>query len=59
LAKNARVSGALRGQFTLKNGKAFDYPGMAVFPGDSRSDTREQFGDGSGREAQGSWRTPQ
>ena len=45
LAKNARLSAAFHGQFTFKNGEAFDYPGMAVFADDSRSDTREQFGD--------------
>ena len=44
LAKNARPSAVLHGQFTFKNGETFDYPGMAVFADDPRSDTREQFG---------------
>jgi hypothetical protein len=52
LAKNARLSAALDGQFTFKNGEAFHYPGMAVFAGDTRSDTRQQFGD---RAALGVW----
>jgi hypothetical protein len=38
LAKDARLAAVLHGQFTFKNGEAFDYPGMAVFADDPRSD---------------------
>jgi hypothetical protein len=45
LTKNTHLSGNLHAQFTVKNGEAFDYSGMAVFADDPRSDKREQFGD--------------
>src|SRR5215475_15379458 len=62
LAKNARLVGALYGQLTFKDGKAFDYPRMAVFTGDPRPDTREHFGNraplgGFDEAVQGSWHT--
>jgi hypothetical protein len=41
LAKNARLVGALYGQLTFNDGKAFHYARMAVFAGDPRSDTGE------------------
>jgi len=45
LAKSARPSAALHGQFTLKNGETLDECGMAVFANDPRPEKREQFGD--------------
>ena len=45
LAKSARPSAAFHGQFTFKNGEAFDDPWMAVFADDPSPDKCEQFGD--------------
>src|SRR5215216_1807028 len=45
LAKNARLSAMLHGQFTFENSEAFDQSGVAVFTDDPRSDKSQQFGD--------------
>src|SRR5215470_598429 len=44
-AKNARLSVALHGQFTFKNGETLDECGMAMFANNSRTDKCKQFGD--------------
>jgi hypothetical protein len=41
LAKGTHLCATLHGQFTFKNGETLDYPGMAVFADDPRSDKCE------------------